>query len=134
MALQSITSKFFKARAFLVFAALISLCVSNNVGPSFLPLPLISDEIAETPQKSQRDKASRVPSPAEADSFRVPMMGQKQNRDAREPQSQPVATTPKADFLLPSETGVAAELGFPISLFTSTSVSQPPGRAPPRSV
>ena len=131
MPLQSITSRFFKVRAFLIFAALISLCVSNNVGPSFLPLPLISDEIADTQQKNQRDKASRVPSPAEADSFRVPMMGQKQNRDAREPQSHPVATTPKADFLLPSETGVGAELGIPISLFTSASASQPPGRAPP---
>ena len=134
MALQSITSKFSKARAFLIFAALISLCISNNVGPSFLPLPLVSDRIAETPQKNQRETASRVPSPAEFDSFRVPMMGQKQNRDAREPQFQPVAATPKAGFLIPSDTGVATELGFLVSLFTSASASQPSGRAPPRLV
>ncbi len=134
MALDSLISRFFQLRAFLAFAALISLCVSNNVGPSFLPLPLVTDRIAGTAQEDQSDKASRVPSPAKSDSFRVPMMGQKQNRDARDPQSQPVATTPKADFLLPSETGVAAELGFPTSLFTSASASQPPGRAPPRLV
>lgn len=134
MAFQSITSKFLMARAFLIFAALTSLCVSNNVGPSFLPLPQISDEIAETSQKNQYDKASRVPSPGESDSFRVPMMGQKQNRDAREPQSQPLATTPKAGLSLPGDTGAATKPGLPISLFTSASASQPPGRAPPRLV
>ena len=134
MPLQSVTTRFFRARGLIIFAALISLCVSNNVGPSFLPLPLKSDRIAEIPQKNQRETASRVPSPAEADSFRVPMMGQKQNRDAREAQSQPGATTQKTGFLLPSDTGVATELGFPISLFTSASASQPPGRAPPRLV
>ena len=134
MALQLIISRFSKARAFLVFAALISLCVSNNVGPSFLPLPLIPDRIAETPQKNQRDTASRVPSPAESDSFRVPMMGQKQNRAATDPKTQPFATTPKAGFVLPTEARVAAELGFPIPLINSASVSQPPGRAPPRLV
>ena len=132
MALQLIISRFSKARAFLVFAALISLCVSNNVGPSFLPLPLISDRIAETPQKNQRDTASRVPSPAESDSFRVPMMGQKQNRAATEPQFQPFATTPKAGFVLPKDSRVLAESCFSVSFFTSASASQPPGRAPPR--
>ena len=134
MALQSITSRFFKARAFLVFAALISLCVSNNVGPSFLPLPLISDRIAETPQKNQRDSASRVRSPAEADSFRLPMMGQTQKRAAKEPQPQPLGATVRAGLVLQNDARVAIELSFPVLLFTAASVSQPPGRAPPRLV
>jgi hypothetical protein len=115
----------------LVFAALTCLCVSNNVGPSFLPLPVVTNRVAEKPQEKQHDKASRVPSPAESDSFRVPMMGQAQKRAAKEPQPQPLAATLKAGIAPPVDTRVAAKLSFPISLFSSALVSLPPGRAPP---
>lgn len=134
MALQTIKTRLFELRSLFVIAAIISLCVSNNVGPSFLPLPVLTDRLAEIPQQNQRDKASGLPSSAESDSFRVPMMGQKQNRAATKPHTQPVATTPKAGFVLPSNARVAAELDFPIPLFTCASVSPPPGRAPPRLV
>ena len=134
MTFGTIISRFFQLRAFLVFAALISLCVSNNVGPSFLPLPLVTDRIAETPHENQRDKASRVRSPAESDSFRVPMMGQTQKRAVKDPPPQPLGTTQGAGLVLPNDAKVAIKLSFPVSLFTSASVSQPPGRAPPRLV
>jgi hypothetical protein len=134
MAVQTIISRIFEVRAFLVFAALISLCVSNNVGPSFLPLPVVTERVAENPQENQHDTASRLPSPAESDSFRVPMMGHTQKRAAKEPQTQPLGTTLRPGFVLPNDARVATELSFPISLFTSASVSQPPGRAPPRLV
>ena len=134
MSVQWIISRAFELRALLVFATLISLCVSNNVGPSFLPLPVVTDRLAENSHGDQRDTTSRLPTPAESDSFRVPMMGQTQKRAAKEPQPQPFATTLKAGFVLPTEARVAAELGFPIPLFTSASVSLPPGRAPPRLV
>ena len=134
MALQKITARILGLRALIIVSALISLCVSNNVGPSFLPLPVVRDRPAEKPQDNQGDTASRWPSPAESDSFRVPMMGQKQNRAATEPQTQPFATTPKSDFVLPDDSRVPAELCFAVSFFTSASVSQPPGRAPPRLV
>jgi hypothetical protein len=133
MAVQWIISRTFELRAFLVFATLISLCVSNNVGPSFLPLPVVTDRLVEN-SHGERDTTSRLPNPTESDSFRVPMMGQTQKRAAKEPQPQPVATTLKVGFVLPTEARVAAELGFPIPLFTSASVSPPPGRAPPRLV
>ena len=127
--------RLFELRAFLVLATLISLCVSNNVGPSFLPLPVVTERDAQNSRENQRDKASSVPSPAESDSFRVPMMGHTQKRAAKEPQPQPLATRPKAGFVLPNDSRIAAaELSFPISLFTSASASQPPGRAPPRLV
>lgn len=134
MALQPIISRFFDLRAFLVIAALISLCVSNNVGPCFLPLPVVTDRVAENQQKNQRSTASRPPSPAESDSFRVPMMAQTQKRADKEPQPEPLAATLKGGFVLPSDAGVATEFSYPISLFTPASVSQPPGRAPPRLV
>ncbi len=134
MALDSLISRFFQLRALLVLAALISLCVSNNVGPSFLPLPVVTDRIAEKPQENQRDTASRRQSHTESDSFRVPMMGHAQKRMAREPQPQPRGATPGADSLLPNDARVAIEVSFAVSLFASTSVSLRPGRAPPRLV
>lgn len=133
MDVETIKSRFFELRAFLIFTALISLCVSNNVGPSFLPLPVVTVRLAENPLPNQRDTASRLPSPTESDNFRVPMMGQTQKkRPAKQPQ--PLDTTLTSDFTPPSDTRVAVELGFPIVLLTPASVSQPPGRAPPRSV
>ena len=121
-------------RSALVIAALLSLCVSNNVGPSFLPLPRVTDRLAENPQENQRDTASRPPSPAESDTFRVPMMGNTQKRADKEPQPQPLAVTLKGGFVLPNDARVATEFSYPISVFAPASVSQPPGRAPPRLV
>jgi hypothetical protein len=131
MALQPIISRFFDLRALLVIAALISLCVSNNVGPSFLPLPVVTDCVAENSQENQRDSASLPPSPAESDSFRVPMVAQTQKRGDKEPQPQPLAAILKGGFVFPNHARVATEFSYPIPLITSASVSQPPGRAPP---
>lgn len=132
MTLGTIISRVFEVRAYLIFAALISLCVSNNVGPSFLPLPVVTDRVANNPHENQRETASRRPFPSESDSFRVPMMGQTQKRAAKEPQPQRVGTTLRAGLVLPNDPRVATERSFPVSLFTSASVSRPPGRAPPR--
>ena len=134
MMVGTIISRIFQLRALLVLATLISLCVSNNVGPSFLPLPIVTDRIAEKPQENQRDTASRCPSPTQSDSFRVPMMGQAQKRAVKELQAQPLGTTLRAGLVLPNDARVATELSFSVSQFTSASVSQPPGRAPPRLV
>lgn len=131
MMVGTIFSRIFQLRALLVLATLISLCVSNNVGPSFLPLPVVTDRVPEKSQETQRDRASRAPSPAESDSFRVPMMGQALKRAVKEPQPQPLAVTLKAGIVPPVDARVATTLSFPIPLFSSASVSQPPGRAPP---
>jgi hypothetical protein len=132
MALETIKSRLFELRSLLVIAAIISLCVSNNVGPNFLPLPVVTDRVALDLYESQGHTASQLPSPAGSDSFRVPMMGQK--RAVKEPQPQPLGTTLRAGFVLPNDARVATALIFPVSLFSSASVSQPPGRAPPRLV
>lgn len=133
MAARTIIARFSELRVFLIFTALISLCVSNNVGPSFLPLPVVTDRLAENPLPNQRNTASRLPSPTESDSFRVPMMGHTpKKRVAKQPQ--PLDTTLKAGFVPPSDARVAVELSFLILLLTPASVSQSPGRAPPRSV
>ncbi len=134
MMVGTIISRIFQLRAFLVLATLISLCVSNNVGPSFLPLPIVRDRIAEKPQENQRDTASRCPSPTQSDSFRVPMMGQAPKRTAKGPQPQPLGATPRVGLLLQNDARVASDVSFAVSLFASASVSQPQGRAPPRLV
>jgi hypothetical protein len=135
MAVQTIRSRFFELRAFLVFAALISLCVSNNVGPCFLPLPAVTDHLVEQHRPNpQNTTVSRSSSRTGSESFRVPIMGQAQKRADKEHHVQPFAASPKAGIVLPDDAPVATELNFPISLFSSASVSQPPGRAPPRLV
>ncbi len=131
MAVLTIISRTFELRAFLVFAALLTLCVSNNVGPSFLPMPFVVDGVAQ----NQREAATLIrQSPAKSDSFRVPILAQTQKRADKEQQSQPLATTLKIGLVAPNDARVAAEVCLRISLVTSPSVSQPPGRAPPRSV
>lgn len=134
MVQQAISSRLFDPRALLVIAALLCLCISNNVGPRFLPLPKVTDRVAENPQENQRDAASRLPSPAECDSFRVPMMAQGQKRADKEPQPPAFATTLKDGFVCPSDARVVTEFSYPIPVFTSTTVLRPPGRAPPRLV
>ena len=130
MATPPLIPRFVDLRALLVIAALCTLCISNNVGPSFLPLP-VTDRLAEDPQENQRERASGFPSPDEPDAFRVPMMGYTQKRGVKEPQPQPLAAMLKAGVVLPNDAQVATEFNTQISLFTSASVSQPPGRAPP---
>ena len=132
MILETKQSRSFNARAALVIVALLSLCVSNNVGPCFLPLPVITDPVANNPQGNKDNKASRSSSPAESDSFRVPMMAQTQKRSDKAPQAQPLAATLKAGFVLPNNAGAVTESSYQITLPTSASISQPPGRAPPR--
>ena len=117
-------------RAALVILALLSLCVSNNVGPCFLPLPLITDRVANNPQGNKDNKASRSSSP-ESDNFRVPMMAQTQKRSDKAPQAQPPVATLKAGFVPPNNAGAVTEFSYQISFPTSASVSLPPGRAPP---
>jgi len=134
MTVQKTISRLYDLRAFLIVAALISLCVSNNVGPSFLPLPDVTNRVTERPREKTGDKASRTPSPAESDSYRVPMMGQTQKRAAKEPQPQPLAMTEQAGLVTPNEERIADGQDFPFSCFTSPLVSLPPGRAPPRLV
>jgi hypothetical protein len=101
MAVQTIRSRFFELRAFLVFAALISLCVSNNVGPCFLPLPAVTDHVVEHRPHPQNNTVSRSSSRTGSDSFRVPIMGQAQKRADKEHHAQPFAASPKAGIVLP---------------------------------
>ena len=113
-------------RVFLVIAALISLCISSNVGPRFLPLPGVIDRVEEQCENKVRISRSRGP---QAESFRVPMMVQR--RADREAPPQPLAALPKVGFGSPNEARFAAEYSQQSFVFTSASMSRPSGRGPP---
>ena len=90
-------------RALLVIAALLSLCISSNVGPRLLPLPDVIDRVEEQCEKKVGISRSRGP---QAESFRVPMMAQRRaDREA----PQPLAALPKIGFVSPNEARFAAE-------------------------
>jgi hypothetical protein len=127
---QSIASRLSILRAAVVVAALFSLCVSSNVGPSFLPLPALENYAAENLHETTGTTVSRSHSTWLA-SFRVPM-AQGQKRADRELQTQLLAVLPGNNFILPNLTRVFAELSRPDALFTLALASLPSGRAPPR--
>lgn len=114
-------------RVLLVIAALVSLCISSNVGPRFLPLSGVIDRVEQPRENDGGVSRSHGP---QAESFRVPMMAQR--RADREAPPQPLAALPKLGFVSPNEARFAAECSQQSFLFTSTSVSRPSGRAPPR--
>ena len=134
MGLQQIRLRVFEWRAFLVVATLISLCVSSDVGPRFLPLPALSDGFAISQAEHQGEIASRR-SHSEADSFRVPMMVQTQKRTDREPQQpQPIPLVLKGVVVSINDYRIAIERYFASSLPVPPSLSLRFARAPPLSL
>jgi hypothetical protein len=130
MALQKPVLRPFDVRVVLVLIALLSLCVSNNVGPCFLPLPVVTDCVAQS-LEHQNNTVSGSSSPTRPDSFRVPMMGQTQKRANKDNHAQPLAGAPRIGFVLPGDARVAT-FDSPIPPVTAQALSQPRGRAPPR--
>jgi hypothetical protein len=134
MGLQQIRFRVFEGRAFLVVATLISLCVSSNVGPRFLPLPTISDDLVASQPEHQGETRSRR-SRSEVDSFRVPMMARTQKRTDREPQQpQPLPLLLKGIVVSINDCRIAIERYFASSLPVPPSLSLRFGRAPPLSL
>lgn len=133
MGLQQIRLRVFEWRVVLVVATLISLCVSSNVGPRFLPLPTLSDDlVASQPDQSE---TSSQRSRSQADSFRVPMMAQTQKRTDREPQQpQPIALLLEGVLVSLNDCRIATDRYFASSLPTPPSLSLRFGRAPPLSL
>ena len=134
MSFQRIRFRDFDPRAFLVVATLISLCVSSNVGPRFLPLPTISDDLVASQPEHQGETRSRR-SRSEVDSFRVPMMAQTQKRTYREPQQpQPIALLLKGVLVSINACRIVTDRYFASSLPVPPSLSLRFGRAPPLSL
>lgn|SRR5687767_1681924 len=131
MAKQKTDSRLLAPRALLVITALISLCVSSDVGPRFAPLPSLTDS-PSTVGTIQYESASSAR--VGANSFRVPMMAQTQRRVDQQHHSQPFAESPKGLIALLTDRVSSVEDNIEVSVVASAPLSQPPGRSPPSSL
>jgi len=131
--IKLIPSRVFLLRTLVLITALLSLCVSSNVGPRFLPLPALDPPASENIFEQQETTISPIHS-KESSSFRVPMMAQAQKRADREPESNSALLIHGIDVLVANAGQVPAEVIAPDSLVTFPITLEPPGRAPPDSV
>ncbi len=132
MARDAATTKFQAARVLLILGVLASLCVSDNVGPRLLPLPLTA-ELASVPVPSGRGQAaSPTPSHGRTTGTRVEMVTAPQSRAGAERQSpQAAAYAPKFELATPLVLPSLRRELYPPSAESSTPFSRPRGRAPP---
>jgi len=135
MARDAATTKFQAARVLLILGVLASLCVSDNVGPRLLPLPL-APELASSPVSSDPGQsASRTPSHGGIIGARVEMVSASQSRAGAERQSPHAAAhTPEFKLAIPSAPHSLRRELYPSLAESSAPFSRPKGRAPPRPV
>lgn len=135
MARDAATARFQAARVLLILGVLVSLCVSDNVGPRLLPLPS-SPELAPAPGLFDRGQtASRTTPHGGTEGARVEMASATQGRAGAERQSpQSAARAPKFETVIPSTPRLLRWENHPPSGECSALLSRPKGRAPPRNV
>jgi hypothetical protein len=135
MARDAIMTKFQATRALLVLGVLVSLCVSDNVGPRLLPLPS-SPELASVMGLFELGRAaSPTPSHGRTTGARVEMVTAPQSRAGAESKSPHAAAhAPKFELAVPSAPYSLRRELYPPSAESSAPFSRPKGRAPPRLV
>jgi hypothetical protein len=128
-------TKLTAARVLITLGALVSLCVSDNVGSRLLPLPPVS-ELASAPQAfDQRLAASGAPAHGRTEGARVEMVTAPQNRSGAQRQSsQEAAQSPKFGLAAPTAPCPLWWEVYPPSAESSAPFARPKGRAPPRLV
>lgn len=133
MRLDDIKAGIVKWRGLLIISALVSLCLSDGVGPRFMPLPAseVVTALAEGYQGPE-DTASRIPSHTKGANPRIEMAATAQNRAGdRYRQVQPATHAPQGMFEAP-EVIISDIPGAYGPLYSLTAfASRPRGRAPP---
>ena len=123
------------ARILLILGVLLSLCVSDNVGPRLLPLPPAPESVSAPLPSDRGQAASRAPSHGRTSSARVEMVSAPQSRAGAERQSPHAAAhTPKLELAIPSAQHSLRRELYPPLAESSAPFSRPKGRAPPRLV
>lgn len=122
------------ARVFIILGVLVSLCVSDNVGPRLLPLPSVS-ELASAPGAfNPGEAASRAPARGRTEGARVEMVTAPQSRAGAERQSPHAVGAPKFELAVPPAPRSVRREIYPPTAESSAPFARPKGRAPPRLV
>lgn len=126
-----------KWRALLIIGALISLCLSDTVGPRLLPLP-VSELITTAPvdgPPGPEPAASRNPPSSKGLGPRVDIAATSQNRaGANHQHVQAASHTPQGVLQAPARIILDTLNNYQPLYSLTAQVSRPPGRAPPRLV
>lgn len=120
-------------RALFTLGALLSLCVSDTVGPRLLPLPAVAAYSAASTQAAEN--ASPAPSGGASKVVRVVMAAPARKQEGAGNHS--LHAIPHADGGLVTPPGVVhsfLQTTCPSSPASSAVATRPPGRAPPPSV
>jgi hypothetical protein len=123
---ETVKARALRPNALLVFCALFSLCVSDNVGPRLLPLPDLSSTRGQAEQ--------RTPADGGTGRARVEMVSAPQNRSGAErqsPQAAPHAPPCKPEAPPTPRRSRRPELDAPAAE-SSAPFSRPESRGPPR--
>ncbi|MCA1612658.1 MAG: hypothetical protein LC795_04765 [Acidobacteria bacterium] len=122
------------ARVLIILGVLVSLCVSDNVGPRLLPLPSIS-ELASAPRAfDPGEAASRSPARGKTEGARVEMVTAPQSRAGAERQSPHAAGAAMFELAIPPAPRSLRRELYPPTAESSAPFARPKGRAPPRLV
>lgn len=122
-------------RALIIFCALLSLCVSDTVGPRLLPLPASASGSAATAWQAA-DGADVTPAPSGGETAVVRVAMAAPGRKQAGAEHQPLHDAARAAEVLltvPAVERQPAHTSYYYVLVTSAAVSRPPGRAPPLS-
>jgi hypothetical protein len=134
MARDAAKTKLTATRVLIILGVLVSLCVSDNVGPRLLPVPSIS-EFASAPRAfDPGEAASRAPARGRTEGARVEMVTAPQSRAGAERQSPHAAAAPKFELAVPPAPRSPRPEPYPPSAESSAPFARPKGRAPPRLV
>ncbi|HEV2761803.1 MAG TPA: hypothetical protein VGV38_02320 [Pyrinomonadaceae bacterium] len=125
-------TKFPASRVLIILGVLVSLCVSDNVGPRLLPLPPIAEAAPVPGPVYDGHAGSPAPSHDPTGGARVEMLSATQRRAGAERLSPQVAAhSPKFELVIPSHTHSPRDESAPPSAESSAPFSRPKGRAPP---
>lgn len=126
----------FAVRALVVLGALLSLCVSDSVGPRLLPLPTASERAAFERQSLDDAEVSPAPSRENTEVVRVAMAAPARKQAGAE-QQRPlhVSSHAAARFVTPpAAVRPSVRTTYSPIHAASAAVTRPKGRAPPPSV
>lgn len=126
-------SRFRTARALLILGGLLSLCISEGVGPRLVPLPAAPELAAATRRDGREATAARTTSHGKSTALHEAMIPQTHKRWGAERQPLPLATHGFNGGLAHAcDARALSPNVYPPLHTVSAPASRPAGRAPPR--